>query len=36
MKTREKSDTGIRYGITSAGSGQAETSRDGQEAVEMR
>jgi hypothetical protein len=36
MKTRGKSDTGIRYGIVSAGSGQAEASRDGQEAVEMR
>jgi hypothetical protein len=36
MKTREKSDTGIRYGIVSAGSGQAEESRNGQEAVEMR
>jgi hypothetical protein len=36
MKTREKSDTGIPYGIVSAGSGQAEVSRDGQEVVEMR
>jgi hypothetical protein len=36
MKTRENSDTGIRYGIVSAGSGQAEASRNGQEGVEMR
>jgi hypothetical protein len=36
MKTREKSDTGIRYGIVSAGSGQAEASKNGQEGVEMR
>jgi hypothetical protein len=35
-KTRENSDTGIRYGIASAGSGQAEASRNGQEGVEMR
>jgi hypothetical protein len=36
MKTREKSDTGIRYRIVSAGSGQAEASRNGQEVVEMK
>jgi hypothetical protein len=35
-KSRENSDTGIRYGITSVGSGQAEASRNGQEVVEMR
>jgi hypothetical protein len=35
-KTREKSDTDIRYGITTANSGQAEASRNGQEGVEMR
>jgi hypothetical protein len=35
-KTRENSDIGIRYGIASAGSGQAEASRNGQELVEMR
>jgi hypothetical protein len=36
MKTHENSDTGIRYGIASAGSGQAEASRNGQEVVEMK
>jgi hypothetical protein len=36
IKTRENSDTGIRYGIASAGSGQAEASRNDQEVVEMR
>jgi hypothetical protein len=35
-KTRENSDTGIRDGIASAGSGQAEASRNGQEVVEMK
>jgi hypothetical protein len=36
MQTREDSDTGIRDRIVSAGSGPAEASRDGQEAVEMK
>jgi hypothetical protein len=35
-KTPENSNSGIRYGIPSAGSGQAEASRNGQEVVEMR
>jgi hypothetical protein len=35
-KIPENSDSGIRYGIASASSGQAEASRNGQEVVEMR
>jgi hypothetical protein len=34
-KTPQNSNSGIRYGIPSAGSGQAEASRNGQEVVEM-
>jgi hypothetical protein len=33
-KTPENSDSGIRYGIASAGSGQAEAARNGQEVVQ--